>query len=73
MKYNTDLKKVVELLRTCNGSCVVFTGAGMSAESGIPTFRDKGGFWEKYDPNVYANIDTFRSHPEKPWQMMRAM
>jgi len=47
------------------------TGAGMSAESGIPTFRDKGGFWEKYDPNVYANIDTFRSHPEKPWQMMK--
>lgn len=47
------------------------TGAGMSAESGIPTFRDKGGFWEKYDPNVYAHIDTFRYHPEKPWEMMK--
>ena len=42
------------------------TGAGMSAESGIPTFRDKGGFWEKYDPNEYAHIDTFFSTPKNP-------
>lgn len=47
------------------------TGAGMSAESGIPTFRDQGGFWEKYDPEVYAHIDTFSTHPEKPWLMVR--
>jgi NAD-dependent deacetylase len=50
---------------------VALTGAGMSAESGIPTFRDPGGFWEKYDPEVYANIDTFFSQPEKPWQMVK--
>ncbi|MFH0814368.1 MAG: NAD-dependent deacylase [Pseudomonadota bacterium] len=48
------------------------TGAGMSAESGIPTFRDKGGFWEKYDPNEYAHINTFFTNPEKPWQMLKA-
>ena len=30
--------------------CVALTGAGISAESGIPTFRSKGGLWEKYDP-----------------------
>ena len=48
------------------------TGAGMSEESGIPTFRDKGGFWEHFDPNEYAHIDTFYTNPEKPWQMMRA-
>lgn len=47
------------------------TGAGMSAESGIPTFRDQGGFWEKYDPEIYAHIDTFSTHPEKPWLMVR--
>ena len=47
--------------------CVALTGAGISAESGIPTFRSKGGLWEKYDPYVYASIDTFREDPSKYW------
>lgn len=34
---------------------VVFTGAGISAESGIPTFRGKGGIWEKYPPPFFGN------------------
>jgi NAD-dependent deacetylase len=38
---------------------VALTDSGMSAESGIPTFRDQGGFWDKYNPDVYAHIDTF--------------
>lgn len=33
---------------------VVFTGAGVSAESGIPTFRDEGGFWTEFPPEIYA-------------------
>lgn len=36
------------------GKVVCMTGAGVSAESGIPTFRGKGGLWEKYDPETYA-------------------
>lgn len=47
--------------------CVVLTGAGISAESGIPTFRSKGGMWEKYDPAIYASIDVFRRDPSKYW------
>jgi len=47
--------------------CVALTGAGISAESGIPTFRSKGGLWEKYDPAIYASIDTFRKDPSKYW------
>jgi NAD-dependent deacetylase len=33
---------------------VVFTGAGVSAESGIPTFRDDGGFWKRFPPEKFA-------------------
>ncbi|MEJ2476554.1 MAG: NAD-dependent deacylase [Desulfobacterales bacterium] len=55
------------LLRLKN--CVVLTGAGISAESGIPTFRSRGGLWEKYDPMVYASIEVFRKDPSKYWQI----
>ncbi|MGE5308621.1 MAG: NAD-dependent deacylase [Deltaproteobacteria bacterium] len=36
------------------GNIVAFTGAGISYESGIPTFRGKGGLWERYDPELFA-------------------
>jgi NAD-dependent deacetylase len=49
--------------------CVALTGAGISAESGIPTFRAKGGLWETFDPVVYASIDMFRIDPSKYWSI----
>jgi NAD-dependent deacetylase len=49
--------------------CVALTGAGISAESGIPTFRSKGGLWEKFDPAVYASIEVFRRDPSKYWSI----
>ena len=42
----------------------VLTGAGISAESGIPTFRDPGGLWEKFDPQELANVEAFLDNPE---------
>lgn len=46
------------------GSVVVMTGAGISAESGIPTFRDpEEGLWAKYDPMELATIDAFHRNP----------
>jgi NAD-dependent deacetylase len=42
---------------------VVLTEAGMSAESGISTFRDSGGLWEKYKINDVATPDARRKNP----------
>jgi len=50
---------------------VAFTGAGISAESGIPTYRGEGGLWGKYDPNIYANIDSFLQDPSYYWNFFR--
>jgi NAD-dependent deacetylase len=47
---------------------VVFTGAGMSAESGIPTFRDRmTGLWAHADPMEIASPEAFRAHPQRVW------
>lgn len=43
---------------------VVLTGAGMSAESGIKTFRDQGGLWEEYDVMEVASIEAWYKNPE---------
>lgn len=42
---------------------VISTGAGISAESGINTFRDSGGLWEQYDVMDVASADGFRRNP----------
>lgn len=48
---------------------VVFTGAGVSAESGIPTFRDAlTGLWERYDPQQLATEQGFRADPQLVWR-----
>ena len=62
----TTYQKIAQLIVDLK-PCVALTGAGISAESGIPTFRSKGGLWEKYDPMVYASIETFREDPSKYW------
>lgn len=43
---------------------VVITGAGISAESGLSTFRDSGGLWEGYDIHEVASIEGWRKDPE---------
>ena len=43
---------------------VVFTGAGISKESGIPTFRDMDGMWKKYDAMKLASAAGFEEDPE---------
>ncbi|MBO4263494.1 MAG: NAD-dependent deacylase [Bacteroidales bacterium] len=43
----------------------ILTGAGVSAESGLGTYRDNGGLWDQYDPMEVASIDGWRKNPGK--------
>ena len=65
------LKEAASLIKNAR-HLVAFTGAGISAESGIPTFRGKGGIWDKYDP-VILEIDYFKQNPEKAWPLIKDM
>jgi NAD-dependent deacetylase len=49
-------------------SVVFFTGAGMSAESGVPTYRGKGGIWKDYDFEDYACQQAFDRDPARVWE-----
>ena len=52
-----------------NAKSIVFvTGAGISQESGIPTFRGKDGHWRKHDPMKLATIDAFYDDPKLVWE-----
>jgi len=54
-------------------SLLVLTGAGMSAESGIPTFRDaQTGLWAKYRPEELATPEAFAADPDRVWQWYEA-
>jgi len=47
---------------------VVSTGAGVSAESGVPTFREAGGLWDRFKPEELANFDAFMRNPKLVWE-----
>src|SRR4030095_1800293 len=63
MKFSSEL---INRLKEANVVSAL-TGAGVSAESGVPTFRDPGGIWEKYRPEELANFDSFISDPDFVW------
>jgi NAD-dependent deacetylase len=46
----------------------VLTGAGISAESGVPTFRGEEGLWKKFKPEELANFDAFIQNPKLVWE-----
>lgn len=50
--------------------CVVFTGAGISVESGIPPFRGEQGLWNKYNPEV-LELSFFKSHTDESWEVIK--
>ncbi len=64
--------KVADLIVSAK-RMVIFTGAGVSTESGIPDFRSPGGIWDRFDPEDFT-YQRFVSHPEarrKHWQLWR--
>jgi len=63
----TDLQTLLNGARRV----VAFTGAGISAESGIPTYRGDDGVWNKYDPAKYAEISNFLADPSYYWSFFR--
>ena len=46
----------------------VVTGAGISAASGVPTFRGPGGLWKNYKPENLATAAAFRRDPRLVWE-----
>lgn len=52
------------------GRITVFSGAGVSVESGIPPFRGKEGLWSKYDP-VFLDLSYFQNRPLDSWKMIK--
>ncbi|HBX68230.1 MAG TPA: NAD-dependent protein deacylase [Chloroflexi bacterium] len=61
-------ESLIETLRNAR-QVTVLTGAGISAESGIPTFREaQTGLWAQYDPADLATPQAFRSNPELVWR-----
>jgi NAD-dependent deacetylase len=47
---------------------VALTGAGISAESGVPTFRGADGIWKKFKPEELATFDAFMANPQLVWE-----
>lgn len=63
-----------ELLERLAGArrVVAFTGAGVSAESGVPTFRTTDGIWTKFKPEELASMEGFMRNPELVWEWYAA-
>ncbi|MFH0734864.1 MAG: NAD-dependent deacylase [bacterium] len=60
-------KKLLSIIKAAK-NVVFFTGAGISAESGIPTFRGKDGIWNKLRPEELANFNAFLKNPDLVWE-----
>lgn len=63
----TDLDRVAAALRAAR-TVTALTGAGVSAASGIPTFRGAGGLWKKVRPETLATAEAFEHDPKLVWE-----
>ena len=61
------IDQLAQTIANCS-RCAVLTGAGISAESGVPTFRGKDGLWGKFKPEELATVDAFMSNSKLVWE-----
>jgi len=61
------LASVIERIAAAQ-NVAVLTGAGISAESGVATFRGENGIWNKFKPEELASMDAFMKNPELVWE-----
>ncbi|XP_028157142.1 NAD-dependent protein deacylase-like [Ostrinia furnacalis] len=67
VRQSSDMAKFKEALRSAK-NVVFLSGAGISAESGIPTFRGAGGYWRKYQASSLATPGAFNNNPSLVWE-----
>lgn len=67
MDQKIEIERVRHWVRSAE-RIAVLTGAGISAESGIPTFRGDQGLWKNFRAEELANPEAFRQHPERMWE-----
>ncbi|EMD41050.1 hypothetical protein CERSUDRAFT_111620 [Gelatoporia subvermispora B] len=64
---SSDMSAFTEVLKRSK-NIIAVAGAGLSAASGIPTFRGTGGMWRKYDAMSLATPEAFHANPSRVWQ-----
>lgn len=64
---SSDINAFQDLLRSSK-NIIAVAGAGLSAASGIPTFRGAGGMWRKYNAMSLATPEGFSKNPSLVWQ-----
>jgi NAD-dependent deacetylase sirtuin 5 len=62
-----ELQSFSEYLKGCR-RIIALLGAGISASSGLPTFRGAGGLWRSYEATDLATPEAFKSYPDLVWQ-----